>query len=131
MELHSLSKELYELDCSTEESSERLVAILKDAYSLYHSDVNALQLLGRKCCEEKLFRQAQWFFWRALQLDPLSASLRESVRNLHNSMVDRWHFAMLNDVNRNACYFKAIMSAVRKSSDCTVLDIGSGTGILR
>jgi predicted RNA methylase len=50
------------------------------------------------------------------------------------AIADRWHFRMLNDVARNTAYDTAIRRAVaaclQSSTTCTVLDIGSGTGLL-
>ena len=131
MELFSLSQALEAVDCSTRESTECLEALFRDAYPRFHNDVTAVQLLGQKCREEQLFEQAEFFFRRALELDPQSPGAKENLRHLHEKMVDRWHFAMLNDVQRNASFFRAVLRAVRMSRDCTVLDIGSGTGILR
>ena len=131
MELSSLSAALDTVDCSTEESTEHLVALLREAYPRYHHDVTAMQLFGQKCREEQLYEQAEFFLRRALELEPRSPGAKENLRYLHEKMVERWHFAMLNDVQRNASFFRAVLSAVRMSHDCTVLDIGSGTGILR
>ena len=49
-------------------------------------------------------------------------------------VLDRWHFAMLNDGVRNRKYRLAITAAVTRALEahgrCTVLDIGTGSGIL-
>ncbi|WP_024912481.1 50S ribosomal protein L11 methyltransferase [Chania multitudinisentens] len=42
--------------------------------------------------------------------------------------IPRWHFAMLNDIQRNQAFFDAIEST--SFFDKTVLDIGTGTGLL-
>jgi hypothetical protein len=39
--------------------------------------------------------------------------------------VSRWHFRMLNDVDRNAAFKAAIEVAVRQRPGCVVLDIGA------
>jgi predicted nicotinamide N-methyase len=54
---------------------------------------------------------------------PLSAH-RDALREL----VPRWHFAMLNDLERNALFQEAIEVAVQPGDH--VLDIGSGSGLL-
>ena len=43
-------------------------------------------------------------------------------------VVQRWHFGMLNDAERNAAYDKALRARVRAGD--VVLDIGAGTGLL-
>jgi predicted O-methyltransferase YrrM len=47
---------------------------------------------------------------------------------LAQSKVPRWHFAMLNDQERNAAFATALERQM--PSDAHVLDIGSGTGVL-
>ena len=46
----------------------------------------------------------------------------------------RWHFDMLNDRDRNASYARAIeratASVLSRRSDCSALDIGTGSGLL-
>ncbi len=54
---------------------------------------------------------------------PLSAH-HDALREL----VPRWHFAMLNDLQRNALFQEAIDTAVQPGDH--VLDIGSGSGLL-
>lgn len=43
--------------------------------------------------------------------------------------VDRWHFTMLNDKQRNNAFEQAIRKRVSQGYD-TVLDVGTGTGLL-
>jgi type II protein arginine methyltransferase len=43
--------------------------------------------------------------------------------------VDRWHFTMLNDKWRNCAFEQAIRKRIRQGYD-TVLDVGTGTGLL-
>lgn len=56
----------------------------------------------------------------------------ESTGVLHpvswESIIPRWHFAMLNDVERNKIFETAIKQVVHPNS--TVLDIGAGSGLL-
>lgn len=68
--------------------------------------------------------------------DPSSAqspSMKECIREIKERLVHRWHFMMLNDMTRNSQYYKAITEALKRSLDSkpVVLDIGSGTSILR
>ncbi|CAM9175374.1 unnamed protein product [Choristocarpus tenellus] len=75
-------------------------------------------------------------FERALEIDSTYWPALESLENVKNLAVDRWHFRMLNDGKRNHAYCRAISRAVAQAKErlseeaVTVLDIGTGTGIL-
>lgn len=74
--------------------------------------------------------EAAGYFHKAVKLNPDFADAKENFYRVANWLVERWHFIMLNDAKRNLTYLKAIENAVR--SGCkSVLDIGTGTGILR
>ncbi|XP_050731215.1 uncharacterized protein LOC127005899 isoform X2 [Eriocheir sinensis] len=60
---------------------------------------------------------------------PRDPCAQELQGRLANSLVDRWHLPMLNDAGRNTAFKQAITRAVREGH-LTVLDIGSGTGLL-
>ena len=57
--------------------------------------------------------------------------MKEAYRDVNERLVNRWHFTMLNDIRRNTAYYKAIREAVMTLQKPVILDIGSGTGILR
>jgi type II protein arginine methyltransferase len=64
-------------------------------------------------------------------LDPSYAPAIETAENIKGLIVDRWHFRMLNDEERNLTYKRCIENAVAlQGPNCTVLDIGGGTGLL-
>ena len=68
---------------------------------------------------------------RCRRLNPSNAAAIETAENIKGLIVDRWHFRMLNDKVRNLAYLRAIQNAVKSiGPDCTVLDIGGGTGLL-
>ena len=102
-------------------------------WCVFEGSDTVLRMVAEKCIKfgPRLFRYAQFFLEAALQADPDSLLAKEILRNLFHNFVDRWHFVMLNDVHRNTAYKQAIRKAVGSIPDCTVLDIGSGTGILR
>ena len=59
----------------------------------------------------------------------------ESYENLVNSIVERWHYRMLNDKTRNNAYKEAIRTKIatlnaNQVESLRILDIGSGTGLL-
>lgn len=74
--------------------------------------------------------EAACFLRRSLKLDPDYLGARENLENVCGHLVERWHFRMLNDRVRNEAYRGAITAAVKAGYD-TVLDIGTGTGLLR
>ncbi|KAG9337427.1 hypothetical protein JZ751_028718 [Albula glossodonta] len=83
---------------------------------------------------EHLFRmgfrdEAAGHFHKALKLKPDFPEAKENFYRVANWLVERWHFLMLNDHQRNRKYQQAIQKAVQ-SGCSTVLDIGTGTGIL-
>ena len=105
--------------------------LLQSVYSLYSRDPLVVAVLGTKCLKEGALKEAGVYLQAALNLDPCNLLARENMVALREQLVQRWHFRMLNDVTRNSTYFRAIKAAVQGIPDCTVLDIGSGTGILR
>ena len=74
--------------------------------------------------------EAASFFRRSLKLNPRYLGARENLENVCGHLVERWHFRMLNDIRRNQAYRIAIDSTIADGFD-TVLDIGTGTGLLR
>jgi precorrin-6B methylase 2 len=86
-------------------------------------------------CEvgDRLARDARYL--DALQLFRLASSQDESCREAAlaedhaiRKLVPRWHFEMLNDVERTLALETAISRAVRKGD--LVLDVGTGAGLL-
>ena len=70
------------------------------------------------------------YYRKAISINSGDAVSQENLDNILCHLVDRWHFLMLNDESRNSAFKHAIHKAV--ASGCRrVLDIGSGTGILR
>ena len=71
---------------------------------------------------------------KSYYLDPCNAQVVANMENLSSSLMQCWHFSMLNDVNRNSQYQKAIekcLSLIPASlRHLPVLDIGCGTGLL-
>lgn len=73
--------------------------------------------------------EAAGHFHKALKLKPDFPEAKENFYRVANWLVERWHFLMLNDRGRNHKYQLAIQKAVHGGCS-TVLDIGTGTGIL-
>ncbi|XP_076642269.1 protein arginine N-methyltransferase 9 isoform X2 [Halictus rubicundus] len=66
---------------------------------------------------------------RALQANPNFLPAERNLQNAFSMAVDRWHFPMLNDKQRNNAFECAIRRKISQGYD-TVLDIGTGTGLL-
>ncbi|XP_049427572.1 protein arginine N-methyltransferase 9 isoform X1 [Epinephelus fuscoguttatus] len=101
----------------------------EQALELFPADEVILNSMG-----EHLFRmgfrdEAAGHFHKALKLRPDYPEARENFYRVANWLVERWHFLMLNDHERNQKYQQAIQKAVHSGCN-TVLDIGTGTGIL-
>ncbi|KAK4291626.1 hypothetical protein Pmani_035554 [Petrolisthes manimaculis] len=60
---------------------------------------------------------------------PRDPNTQDTWSRLTNALVDRWHLPMINDQARNSGFKRAIEKAVTEGHH-TVLDIGSGTGLL-
>ncbi|KAI4893958.1 hypothetical protein NFI96_018683, partial [Prochilodus magdalenae] len=101
----------------------------EQALELFPTDEVVVNSMG-----EHLFRmgfrdEAAAHFHKALKLRPDFPEAKENFYRVANWLVERWHFLMLNDHGRNRKYQLAIQRAVQKGCS-TVLDIGTGTGIL-
>ena len=70
-------------------------------------------------------------FRKVLKLNPAYVSAQESLDNVCGHLVERWHYRMLNDTLRNQQYCNAIKDTIRLSGHKYILDIGTGTAILR
>ncbi|XP_071977719.1 protein arginine N-methyltransferase 9 isoform X2 [Engystomops pustulosus] len=118
------AEELYALH-----RSQDLFNCYEQALELFPNDDVICNSMG-----EQLFRlgfrdEAAAYFYKAVKLNPNSADAKENFYRVANWLVERWHFVMLNDVKRNRMFQKAIENAVQAGCK-TVLDIGTGTGIL-
>ncbi|KAM7290990.1 protein arginine N-methyltransferase 9 [Ixodes scapularis] len=66
---------------------------------------------------------------KALEINPNFTAARLSLDGLRTSLLERWHFQMLNDRSRNEAFRDAVAAAVARGHR-KVLDIGAGTGLL-
>ncbi|XP_053316658.1 protein arginine N-methyltransferase 9 [Spea bombifrons] len=118
------AEELYAIN-----RSEDLFSCYEQALELFPTDDVICNSMG-----EQLFRlgfrdEAAGYFYKAVKLNPRSLDAKENFYRVANWLVERWHFVMLNDTKRNLMYRKAVEKAVQAGCK-TVLDIGTGTGIL-
>ncbi|XP_040187758.1 protein arginine N-methyltransferase 9 isoform X1 [Rana temporaria] len=122
--LFKWAEELYTLN-----RNQDLFNCYEQAFELYPNDDVICNSMG-----EQLFRlgfrdEASDYFYKALKLNPDSADAKENFHRVANWLVERWHFIMLNDKKRNLMYQRAIEKAIQAGCR-SVLDIGTGTGIL-
>ena len=75
--------------------------------------------------------EAYNYFRRALACNPGFLLARRNLQGSCNFLVERWHYRMLNDRIRNDCYRAAIIRRIQQGNRSSVLDIGTGTGLLR
>ncbi|CDW57893.1 PrmA and DER1 domain containing protein [Trichuris trichiura] len=119
--------------CVKHESSENSSFVqdrLDMAKAYYGSSVRFIIICAHHLIRTKSYELAAVQFSKALSLDPRSKEAFRGLQDLRPHFVRQWHFKMLNDVERNRSYQKAIQRAIETGRVKTVLDIGCGTGIL-
>ncbi len=129
--LEAMSKVLDEMLRTQGPSSPLFRRLVHSIHTLYSTDPLVAAVLGTKCLNEGAIKEAEQYLNTSLRLDPYCLLARENMSALNQQLVHRWHFKMLNDLTRNSAYFRAINNTVGTIPQCTVLDIGSGTGLLR
>lgn len=106
--------------------------ILETVIPKFGNDETVVLLLGKCCLDKEMYTETEFFLRRILtDINSDCLSAKEILQTVYEIVVPRWHFVMLNDVARNSAYSHAISNAVGCIPDCSVLDIGSGTGLLR
>ncbi|XP_072352195.1 protein arginine N-methyltransferase 9 [Scyliorhinus torazame] len=124
---HTLFKWAEELDSLSR--SQDIFDCYEQALELYPNNEVIWNSMGEHLFSIGFRDEAAGYFHKAVKLNPDCADARENFYRVANWLVERWHFLMLNDKKRNIAYQRAIQKAVQ--SGCTsVLDIGTGTGIL-
>jgi type II protein arginine methyltransferase len=90
---------------------------------------------GCLCFRARQYLSALDAFRRALRIDPGYFAALDALENMKNLILDRWHFRMLNDKERNVTYRQALRhvlaeETIRLGRAPRVMDIGTGTGLL-
>ncbi|CAL9699982.1 unnamed protein product [Knipowitschia caucasica] len=106
-----------------------LFGCYEQALELFPNDEFILNSVGEHLFKMGYRDEAACHFHKALKMRPDYPEARENFYRVANWLVERWHFLMLNDRGRNQKYQQAIHRAVESGCN-TVLDIGTGTGIL-
>ena len=83
-----------------------------------------------RCQLAELYIKLENFEDEALKMVETCQSIKakDLSNTLKSNLIQRWHFAMLNDAQRNSAYQKALIQVV--SPRDKVIDVGTGTGIL-
>ncbi|KAK9506447.1 hypothetical protein O3M35_008385 [Rhynocoris fuscipes] len=74
-------------------------------------------------------KEAGKYFQLATAVNSEYLPALKNLYRFYNESVERWHFRMLNDSNRNKCYRNAILKKIKQGHK-TIIDIGTGTGLL-
>lgn len=99
------------------------------ALKAFPENTHLLNDIGKYLYKFGLYTEAWCHFQRALKLDSGFVNPEKNLNSIKNLLVERWHFRMLNDKIRNESYRQAIRASVVSRKD-TVLDLGTGTGLL-
>lgn len=94
---------------------------LKPDYADAHNNLGVVHRDGKR------IEAAIASFKRAVQIDPTLSHAKANLRAAYRDVVPPWHFAMLDDHDRNKAYRDAIERTVLGKR---VLDIGTGAGLL-
>ena len=107
--------------------SQAATAAFTRALELKPDYADALNNLGVIHRNEKRVEAAIEAFHRAIAINPNFPQARNNLRAAYRDVVPGWHFAMMDDKDRNDAYEAAIRRAVPGRH---VLDIGCGAGLL-
>jgi len=107
--------------------ADEAIASFQRALALKPNYVDALNNLGVIYRDRKELDAAIAAFQKVIDLDPDQAQAKANLRSAYRDVVPAWHFAMMDDRERNAAYDAAIRRAVPGKR---VLDIGTGAGLL-
>jgi type II protein arginine methyltransferase len=133
---HSLETEFF---VAYQHIAYQLISV-HDMYAVFQLFQNAMSVfadspllhndMGNLLYRLEHYQEAMGYFRNALDIDRDFLSARENFDGISNLLVERWHFRMLNDIERNRAFECAIERAVKKQRCSAVVDIGCGTGIL-
>ncbi|KAJ8298405.1 hypothetical protein KUTeg_024936 [Tegillarca granosa] len=91
--------------------------------------VGILNNIGAQLFRLGYIEEASLYIRKAIHINPNYVAAKQNLENINSHLVERWHFRMLNDIARNCAYRAAVNSAVQEGHQ-SILDIGTGTGIL-
>lgn len=107
-----------------------VLSVCAQAAAIFPENEYCLVAYGSALSSKGLYLEALKPLEAAVRISPVSPRARESLHGVLNYLLERWHFRMLNDLERNG-HFQAALKRAIDAGHRTVLDIGSGSGILR
>jgi type II protein arginine methyltransferase len=107
--------------------NEDAIAAFEKAIAMRPDYPDALNNLGVVYRNTKRIEKAIECLKRAVALNPNLTHAQANLRAAYRDVVPSWHFAMMDDKQRNDAYEAAIRKAVPGKK---VLDIGTGAGLL-
>lgn len=108
--------------------AEKAGAAFRKALEIDGSLASANYNLGMILADEGRFADGLTYLERAVNLRPDHIDYIVDYKHILSKAVPHWHFPMINDVDRNEAYQKAIEAVVKKGMH--VLEIGTGSGLL-
>ncbi|XP_029166263.1 protein arginine N-methyltransferase 9-like [Nylanderia fulva] len=106
-----------------------VIRCYKHSLDIYPNNARMLNNFAAHLLRNNNPIRALQYLRRALKVDPNFLPAERNLQNAYSMAVDRWHFTMLNDKCRNNAFEKAICKRINQGYD-TVLDVGTGTGLL-
>lgn len=104
------------------EKSQRQVIRLDPNYAKAHLNLGLiLKDLGQ-------IHQAEASIRASIRIDPNLTEAKLSLESIIKKNIPGWHIPMINDLERNNAYSKAIKQAVKRNEN--ILEIGTGSGLL-
>lgn len=93
-----------------------------------NKDFKAILKEGYQCFDKAQYGDAMECFLRVMGVEEVRHEATTAYNQVIQMVVPRYHFNMLNDVERNEKYNRAIENSVDAST--SVLDVGTGSGLL-
>jgi Tfp pilus assembly protein PilF len=107
--------------------SDEALAAFERAIEMRPDYADALNNVGVLHRNARRIEKAIEYLKRAVELNPNLTHAQANLRAAYRDIVPSWHFAMMDDKQRNDAYEAAIRRAVPGKK---VLDIGTGAGLL-
>ncbi len=128
MPFHFLANLEYGRFLSNNGQNEKGLEFLNKAAQIQPNDWSLFVHIGNAKQELGDFEGAIIALRKAIELNPNDVGTKQNLSRILSRFVPPWHLKMLADHERNEAFDQAIRKAVTKES--TVLDIGTGSGIL-